>query len=373
MDKQFWAGKRVYLTGHTGFKGGWLALWLTSLGATVKGYSLKAPTTPSLFDVANINDIVESEIGDIRAADALQASMRSFLPDIVFHLAAQPLVRLSYKEPVDTFSANVMGTVNVLECIRNTPSVRSVVVVTSDKCYENKEWHRGYREGEPLGGYDAYSASKACAELVTNAYRQSFFQANGDASDCLIASARAGNVIGGGDWAADRLVPDVLRSLSEGEEIVVRNPNAVRPWQHVLEPLAGYMRLAQLLHTEGAAFAEAWNFGPPESGAQTVEWVTNELISQWGAGSWRFEGGQHPHEATFLKLDCSKAREKLHWLPVWSPTEALMNTVSWHKAWTHNQPMQEASLKDIERYTQNHQRLMDVGQSNAAQVEGIVS
>jgi len=373
MDKQFWAGKRVYLTGHTGFKGGWLALWLTSLGATVKGYSLQPPTTPSLFEVANINDIVESDIGDIRDTDALQASMQSFKPDIVFHLAAQPLVRLSYKEPVDTFSANVMGTVNVLECVRNTASVRSVVVVTSDKCYDNKEWHWGYREGEALGGYDAYSASKACAELVTNAYRQSFFQAKGDASDCLIASARAGNVIGGGDWASDRLVPDVLNSLSAGEEIVIRNPNAIRPWQHVLEPLAGYMRLAQLLHTQGATFAEAWNFGPPESGAQTVKWVTTKLISHWGTGTWRLEGGEHPHEATFLKLDCSKSREKLNWRPVWAPTEALMNTVNWHKAWTKNQTMQAASLKDIERYTQNHQRLMDVGQSSVTQVEGIVS
>ena len=361
MDKQFWAGKRVYLTGHTGFKGGWLAVWLTSLGATVKGYSLDAPTNPSLFVCAEIGDLIESEIGDIRDVNTLTQSMKAFKPDIVFHLAAQPLVRLSYDEPVETFSTNVMGTVHLLESVRSLPSVRAVVVVTSDKCYENKEWHWGYREDEPMGGYDTYSASKGCAELVTNSYRQSFFNARAkDETACYIATARAGNVIGGGDWAADRLVPDILRSLQSNNPVVIRNPNAIRPWQHVLEPLAGYMKLAQLLCEQGEAFAQAWNFGPPELDAKTVEWIVEELVHQWGSGSWELEAGYQPHEANYLKLDCSKAREKLRWQPVWNPAEALAVTVNWHKAWLDDSNMLEQCQRDIERYTQNRQRLLEI-------------
>jgi len=368
MDKQFWMGKRVYLTGHTGFKGGWLAIWLSSLGATVKGYSLPAPTEPSLFACAQIDKVIESEIGDIRDASALSQSMQAFEPDIVFHLAAQPLVRLSYDVPVETFSTNVMGTVNLLEAVRHLPSVKAVVVVTSDKCYENKEWQWGYREDEPMGGYDPYSASKACAELVTNSYRQSFFGTANNQSQCSIATARAGNVIGGGDWAADRLVPDVLRHLQNNQSVVVRNPVAIRPWQHVLEPLAGYMKLAKLLVEQGEIFAQAWNFGPPETGAKTVQWMTEELIGQWGSGRWELENGYKPHEATYLKLDCSKARGMLNWLPVWNPSEAISVTVKWHKAWTNQMDMHSQCLADISRYSQNFERLAEVNLPNVGNV-----
>lgn len=359
MDKQFWNNKKVFITGHSGFKGGWLAIWLTSLGARVKGFSIDVPTTPSLFASATIDKLVESEMGDIRDAQALSASLQAFQPDVVFHLAAQPLVRLSYEVPIETFSTNVMGTANVLEAVRNLACVRSVVVVTSDKCYENKEWLWGYREGESLGGYDTYSASKACAELVTNAYRQSFYQKAGDNSTVGIASARAGNVIGGGDWAVDRLVPDFLRNLQSNTPIVIRNPNAIRPWQHVLEPLSGYMMLAKLLYEQGEDYAQAWNFGPPESGAKSVQWMTEEVIRQWGSGSWELEVGDNPHEATYLKLDCSKARTKLDWMPVWNPAEALAFTVDWHKDWVNGSSVHDLCLGNIDHYTQRFQRLSD--------------
>jgi len=368
MNTQFWKGKRVFITGHSGFKGGWLTIWLNSLGAIVKGFSLDAPSDPSLFSSAAIDKLIDSEIGDIRDGRVLSESMNEFQPDIVFHLAAQSLVRLSYGEPVDTFSTNVMGTVNVLEAVRNIDSVGAVVVVTSDKCYENKEWHWGYREDEPLGGYDTYSASKACAELVTNSYRQSFFQPHGDQPargkssgkpKCAIASARAGNVIGGGDWAADRLVPDILRNLQLDKPVVIRNPNAIRPWQHVLEPLSGYMMLATLLFEKGNAYAQAWNFGPPDTGAKSVQWMTEEVISQWGTGSWELKEGDQPHEATYLKLDCSKAISKLAWIPVWSPSEALAVTVNWHKAWASSANVHELCIRDIDRYTRNFLRLSE--------------
>jgi len=373
MDKQFWSGKGVFLTGHSGFKGGRLAVWLTSLGATVKGYSLDAPTTSSLFAFSKLDDIVESEIADIRDAVVLSKSMQAFKPDVVFHLAAQTLVRLSYDIPVETFSTNVMGTANLLEAVRSLPSVRAVVVVTSDKCYENKEWHWGYREDEPSGGYDTYNASKACAEIVTNSYRQSFFQTNSAQKNCSIASGRAGNVIGGGDWAADRLVPDILRNLQSSIPLIIRNPNAIRPWQHVLEPLSGYMKLAKLLHEQGEPFAQVWNFGPPETGAKTVQWMTEELINQWGSGSWELEAGDHPHEATYLKLDCSKAREKLSWQPVGNPAEAWAVTVNWHKAYVNELNMRDQCLADIERDTINLRRIEElsapVGTRQSADVQ----
>jgi len=365
MNEQFWTDKRVFITGHSGFKGGWLAIWLSNLGAIVKGYSLNPPTAPSLFGSAEIEKLIESEMGDIRDTKALEASMKLFQPEIVFHLAAQPLVRLSYEVPVETFSTNVMGTVNVLEAIRDNACIKAVVVVTSDKCYENKEWHWGYRESEPLGGYDAYSASKACAELVTHSYRQSFFE-DGGAPLCVVASARAGNVIGGGDWAADRLMPDILRNLQRGTPIVIRNPNAIRPWQHVLEPLSGYMILAKLLYESGREYAQAWNFGPPETGAKSVQWMVEEVIGQWGSGRWEFEGGDHPHEATYLKLDCSMARHELGWMPVWNPVEALAATVNWHKAWVDDANVHDLCLDDIARYTQEFQRLSDNDHSRDA-------
>ncbi len=359
MNTQFWKGKRVFITGHTGFKGGWMAIWLSNLGAIVKGFSLDPPTNPSLFSSAGIDNIVESELGDIRDSRVLSASMQAFKPDIVFHLAAQSIVRLSYDVPVDTFSTNVMGTANVLESVRCMDGVGAVVVVTSDKCYENNEWHWGYRECEPLGGYDTYSASKACAELVTHSYRKSFFQPRVNESVSAIASARAGNVIGGGDWAADRLVPDILRHIQIGNPAVIRNPNAIRPWQHVLEPLSGYMMLAALLFEKGDAFAQAWNFGPPDTGAKSVQWMTEEVISQWGGGSWEIEDGEHPHEATYLKLDCSKAIGKLGWLPVWNPSEALAVTVNWHKAWVGGANVHELCIRDIDRYTRNFLRIRE--------------
>jgi len=366
MDARFWKGKRVFVTGHTGFKGGWMAIWLKSLGAIVKGFSLEASTVPSLFCNAAIDELIESEMGDIRDARALRASMQAFQPDIVFHLAAQSLVRLSYSQPVDTFSTNVMGTVNVLEAVRTIDGVGAVVVVTSDKCYENKEWHWGYRECEPLGGYDTYSASKACSELVTNSYRQSFFQPCGKQRVCAIASARAGNVIGGGDWAADRLVPDILRNLQSNTPAVIRSPQAIRPWQHVLEPLSGYMMLATLLFEKGHSYAQAWNFGPPDTGAKSVQWMTEEVISQWGSGSWEQKEGEHPHEATYLKLDCSKATRHLNWIPVWNPSEALAATVGWHKARVNGSNVHELCIKDIDRYTRSFRRLSETRHGSAA-------
>lgn len=355
MDKQFWVGKRVYLTGHTGFKGGWMALWLADMGAIVKGFALEAPTSPSLFECAGVADVVESEIGDIRDSHTLSESMRAFNPDIIFHLAAQPLVRLSYEIPVDTFATNIMGTVNLLEAARELPNLRALVVVTSDKCYENKEWQWGYRENEALGGYDTYSASKACTEIVANSYRQSFFQGEGKINNTLIATARAGNVIGGGDWAADRLVPDVLKSLQKSVPVVIRNPLAIRPWQHVLEPVSGYMLLAQAMCEKGEEYAQAWNFGPPDTGAKTVQWMTEKLIDQWGAGSWQLESGYQPHEATYLKLDCSKARGLLRWESVWNPDNALAITAHWHKVWLNKGNMREQCVSDIQQFMQDQQ------------------
>jgi CDP-glucose 4,6-dehydratase len=278
FDKQFWKNKRVFLTGHTGFKGSWLSIWLDSLGANVHGYSLKPPTDPSLFNLCSIDRFTNSTIGDIRNRDLLKATLQKAQPEIVFHLAAQPLVRESFKNPVETYETNVMGTVNLLDAVRACPSVKAVVIVTTDKCYENREWHWGYRENDPMGGYDPYSSSKGCAELVTAAYRQSFFNPKDfDNHHIAVASARAGNVIGGGDWALDRLVPDCLKAILDGRKIIVRNPHAIRPWQHVLEPLRGYLLLAQKLFENGPQFAEAWNFGPDDRDCRPVIDVVSKL------------------------------------------------------------------------------------------------
>ncbi len=320
MNMAFWRGKRVFLTGHTGFKGSWLSLWLQQLGAEVTGYALQPPTNPSLFDVANVgarHDIASSATSAM--AQPLSRAMREAAPDIVIHMAAQPLVRHSYVDPVETYSTNVMGTVHLLEAVRQTPSVRAVVNVTTDKCYENKEWVWGYRENEPMGGYDPYSNSKGCAELVTSAYRSSFFNpAKYGEHRVALATARAGNVIGGGDWADDRLIPDILRAISAGQPVVIRNPHAIRPWQHVLEPLSGYLQLAQRLYEDGVAYAEGWNFGPNDEDAKPVQWIVERLTQQWGEGaSWQLDDGDHPHEAHYLKLDCSKAKMRLDWQPRW--------------------------------------------------------
>lgn len=313
----FYRGRRVLVTGHTGFKGSWLSLCLARLGAEVTGYSLPPATEPSLFQGARVGGLLRSHLGDIRDQAALSSVVRESQPEIVFHLAAQPLVRDSYRFPVETFATNVMGTVHLLEALRGCGSVRAVVNVTSDKCYDNREWDRGYREEDHLGGFDPYSNSKACSELVTASFRSSYFNPAAYARHGVaLATARSGNVIGGGDWAADRLVPDILRSLLAGEVVRVRNPQAVRPWQHVLEPLDGYLTLGQKLYQEGPRFGEAWNFGPHEADAEPVERIVQRICRLWG-GSARYEidRGEHPHEARYLKLDCSKARSVLGWRP----------------------------------------------------------
>jgi CDP-glucose 4,6-dehydratase len=336
---KFWHGKKVFITGHTGFKGSWLSLWLQSLGATVVGYSLPAPTQPSLFEVARVGEGMDSLTGDIRDLPSLQAAMTQHQPDIVLHMAAQPLVRYSYLHPVDTYATNVMGTVNLLEAVRHTESVKVVVVITTDKCYENREWVWGYREHEPMGGKDPYSSSKGCAELVVSAYRDSFFSAEQyDRHGVAVASARAGNVIGGGDWALDRLIPDIMRAIQENHPVLIRSPRAIRPWQHVLEPLSGYLCLAEHLWHHGPEFAEGWNFGPNDEDAQPVAWIVEHLTKLWGDGaSWQIDGASHPHEATYLKLDCSKAKARLGWTPRTSLSTALDWIVEFYRAYQQQQ------------------------------------
>ena len=354
VDQAFWHGKKVFLTGHTGFKGSWLTLWLQALGARVTGFALAPDTTPNLFTLGRVEDGIESIIGDIRDRALLTEAMKSAIPDIVIHMAAQPLVRESYVTPVETYETNVMGTVHVLDAIRQVPGVRSVVIVTTDKCYENREWEWGYRENEAMGGYDPYSSSKGCAELVTSAYRNSFFNpATYSKHGVAVASGRAGNVIGGGDWAADRLIPDIMRAISRGETVNIRNPHAIRPWQHVLEPLSGYLILAERLYTDGPRFADAWNFGPNDSDAQPVQAIVERLTSQWGDGArWSLDGGEHPHEATFLKLDCSKARARLGWRPRWDLNHTLDSIVAWYKAAARNEDVKAVTLAQIDKYTQ---------------------
>lgn len=352
MNAAFWQGKRVFLTGHTGFKGGWLSLWLQQLGADVTGYALAAPTTPSLFDVSRVADGMVSILGDVRNGEALKLAMAEARPEIVIHMAAQPLVRYSYANPVETYATNVMGVVNLLEAVRATPGVCSVVNVTSDKCYENREWPWGYRENEAMGGYDPYSNSKGCAELVTAGYRSSFFHAEKYAEHGVaLGSGRAGNVIGGGDWAQDRLIPDMLRAIGAGESVMIRNPNAIRPWQHVLEPLSGYLTLAEKLYTEGPAHAEGWNFGPHDTDAKPVEWIIDRMTREWGAGAcWSLDGQDHPHEATYLKLDCSKARGQLGWHPRWDIGQTIAKIVEWHKAHDRGIDMRAFTLAQITTY-----------------------
>ena len=349
VTPQFWAGKRVLLTGHTGFKGSWLSLWLQSMGACLRGLSLPPPTQPALFDVARVGQGMEDIRGDIRDLATVQKQFDDFRPEIVIHMAAQPLVRLSYQQPVETYATNVMGTVHVLEAARTCASVRVIVNVTSDKCYENREWAWGYRENEAMGGYDPYSNSKGCAELVTSAYRRSFFQQNGIA----LASARAGNVIGGGDWAMDRLIPDILRAFEKSQPVTIRNPHAIRPWQHVLEPLSGYLLLAQKLYEQGPAFAEGWNFGPRDEDVRQVQWIVEQLCQIWGEGAcWALQSGEHPHEANYLKLDISKARQRLNWVPRWSLSHTLEYITKWHRAYLASAKMDDICYQQIKAYTQ---------------------
>ncbi len=347
LSAAFWKNKRVFLTGHTGFKGGWLSLWLQSLGAEVHGLSLDPPTDPALYFVADVQDQMYSVNGDIRNYQFVLQAISASRPDIIFHMAAQPLVRRSYDAPLETYETNVMGTLHVFEAARAVGTTKAIVNVTTDKCYENKEWEWGYRENEPMGGYDPYSNSKGCAELVTTAYRRSFFTD----TNLALASARSGNVIGGGDWATDRLVPDILRAFEDLRPVIIRNPHSIRPWQHVLEPLSGYLLLAQSLYREGQCFAEGWNFGPNDDDARSVQWIVDRMVGQWGGSAeWQLDGGCNPHEATSLKLDISKAKTRLGWRPRWDLSTALDKTIEWHRAWRSNSDMRAECLKQIVEY-----------------------
>jgi len=351
-----WKGKRIFLTGHTGFKGSWLSLWLNQRGAIVRGYALEPPASPNLFEAAHVGDAIESCIGDVRDQTQLQQELKSFRPEIVIHMAAQPLVRHSYSDPVATYAVNVMGTANLLEAVRKTDGVRSVIVVTTDKCYENQEWVWPYRENDRLGGYDPYSSSKAAAELVTSAYRNSFFHPGRYADHGVaLATVRAGNVIGGGDWAAERLVPDIIRAFGAGVSIRLRNPHAVRPWQHVLEPLRGYILLAESLYDHGPAFGAAWNFGPRDLDALAVSKIAELMANLWSTGGrpmarWELDDAPAVHEAGLLRLDSSKAARELGWSPVFSIEQALQFTVWWYAAWRGNQAMRDFTVQQIEAY-----------------------
>jgi CDP-glucose 4,6-dehydratase len=346
-NPEFWSGRRVVVIGNTGFKGSWLSLWLHRLGARVGGLSLPPPTEPSLFALTGLPDLVPTRYGDIRDLGTIRSAFRELQPDTVFHLAAQPLVRRSYREPVETYATNVMGTVHVLEAIRSVPSVRGVIVVTSDKCYEDRDWPWAYRETEAMGGHDPYSSSKGCAELVTAAYRRSFLSSIG------VATARAGNVIGGGDWAEDRLLPDCIRALGAGNAIAIRNPAAVRPWQHVLEPLCGYLKLAERLDADAAGFGDAWNFGPAEQEARPVAWIASRIIERWGDGAtWFHATDDAPHEAATLKVDAARARERLGWAPRLRLDDALAWTVGWHRRLAAGEPALALTDQQIARYSE---------------------
>jgi len=352
LNRGFWRDRRVLVTGHTGFKGGWLSLWLQALGARVSGFALAPSASPTFFDACTVANGMSSRFGDLRSAEDVLAAVRAAEPEIVLHLAAQAIVRQSYADPVETYATNVMGTVHLLEAVRKAPSVRAVVIVTSDKCYENREWAWGYSENDPMGGFDPYASSKGCAELVTAAYRNSFFPAARHADHGVaIATARAGNVFGGGDWAADRLVPDCLRALDAGVPLRVRFPDAVRPWQHVLDPLAGYLVLAERLHRDGTSYAEAWNFGPADEDARPVRWVVDELGKACGTAiAWEAETSPQPHEANALRLDCSKARSRLGWHARWPLEVALAKIGAWHKAFTRGSNMRDFTLAQIGDY-----------------------
>lgn len=352
VNETFWRGKKVFLTGHTGFKGGWLAFWLASMGAKVSGFALPPNTSPNLYDILGLEELLERPIfGDVRDYCDLERVVIESEPEVLIHMAAQPLVRFSYSNPIETYATNVMGTVHVLEAARKVDSLRSTVVVTTDKCYENREWVWGYRENEPMGGFDPYSSSKGCAELVTSSYRQSFFKANSEGLANAIATARAGNVIGGGDWSEDRLIPDSIKAFNSDRPLLIRNPMATRPWQHVLEPLSGYLVLAQALYAEGEKFASAWNFGPNDEDACSVQDVVEKLIGKWGGSArWLKDGLDQPHEANLLKLDCSKAKMQLGWVPKWNLEVALENTYQWYKAQKCGADMREITLEQIHKY-----------------------
>jgi CDP-glucose 4,6-dehydratase len=351
MNPDFWRRKKVFLTGHTGFKGSWMSLWLQSLGAEVIGYSLVPPTQPNLYDLADVEQGMESIRGDILDLEHLRRAVREHRPEVVFHLAAQSLVRRSYEDPIGTYATNVLGTAHILEAVRAVPSVRSIVIITSDKCYESRGDQRAYRESDRLGGADPYSSSKAAAEIVTSAFRKSFFTSAKDETAVGVASARAGNVIGGGDWGADRLIPDVMRTVLDGRNLLIRNPQAIRPWQHVLEPVSGYLTLAEKLWQQPERFSESWNFGPNESQTLSVSTLLECLRELWGPGlSWQFDDGAHPHEAHYLSLDCTKSRVELGWEPRWNLNSMLEATVQWYKAYQSHQDVRQLAQEQIRSY-----------------------
>jgi len=352
VNRDFWRGKRVFLTGHTGFKGSWLSLWLQDLGANVTGYALRPPTNPSLFEAARVAEGIWSIEGDIRDLQYFYQNLNAAKPEIVIHLAAQPLVRYSYQNPVETYATNIMGTVHILEAVRNTPGIKAVVCVTSDKCYDNHGNEIPYLESDPMGGYDPYSSSKGCAELVTAAYRNSFFNSkNYIKHGVAVATVRAGNVIGGGDWAEDRLIPDIIRAFDRGDPAYIRNPNAIRPWQHVLEPLRGYLLLAERLYTDGPNYAEGWNFGPDDKDAKTVGWIVKQMAERWDHGAkWQLDEGTHPHEAHYLRLGISKAMERLHWDPVVCLDKALDLVIEWYMEHKAGKDMRIFTLEQINGY-----------------------
>ena len=348
----FWQGKKVLVTGHTGVKGSWLSLWLQQLGAEVVGIALDPPAEQNLYQQAAIADGMISLRVDIRDGDAVKEAFQQYQPEIVFHLAAQPLVRYSYRHPVETYETNVMGTLHVLEGVRAINSVSAAVMITTDKCYENREWVWGYRENDPMGGHDPYSSSKGAAELLIASYRDSYFPVDHYSEhQTAIASVRAGNVIGGGDWAEDRLIPDLIRSFQKEEEVLIRSPKATRPWQHVLEPLAGYLMLAERLSTEGIRWNGGWNFGPFDQDAKPVEWICDQMVDLWGgSASWSIDGEVHPHEAHYLKLDCSKANSKLEWLPQWDLRQVLQLIVEWHQKEAQGESGKRLCQQQIEAY-----------------------
>jgi CDP-glucose 4,6-dehydratase len=352
MNREFWTGKRVLLTGHTGFKGSWLALWLRALASETIGYSLPPPTQPSLFELAHVSEGMTSITGDVRDFEFLKRVIAETKPEVVIHLAAQSVVRSSYDNPIETYSTNVMGTVNLLEAIRQLQLSCVVVNVTSDKCYENKNWIWGYRENEPLGGHDPYSSSKACAELVTSAFRESYFENDrSKRPKVLVASGRAGNVIGGGDWTKDQLIPDAMRAFLSGEPVHIRNPHAVRPWQFILEPLCGYLLLAEHLYKYGDEFAEGWNFGPHDEDMKPVAWIVENVSTLWGnSARWEIDHRIHPHEAAILKLDISKARSRLGWSPKLRLTQAVEWVIEWYKAYQEGQDPRMITEAQIIRY-----------------------
>ncbi|MBE0675034.1 MAG: CDP-glucose 4,6-dehydratase [Bacteroidales bacterium] len=345
----FYSGRRVFLTGHTGFKGSWLSLLLNWLGADVYGYALKPNTKPNLYNLLRLDEYVHSYIDDIRNYKQFHAKLKEASPEVVIHLAAQPLVRVSYRNPRETYEVNVMGTVNLLEAVRQVDSVKVVLIITSDKCYENREWIWGYRENDPLGGYDPYSNSKACSELVTSAYRSSYFNFKNDTnSRVYLASARAGNIIGGGDWSTDRIIPDCVRAVMTDTKVMLRSPNAIRPWQHVLEPLSGYLMLAERLFNEGHPYAQGWNFGPNDDDIRNVEWVVKSFYNLWGKGAhYEIDSNAQPHEANYLKLDCSKAKANLGWNPKWKIDKTMDSVVEWYRSWYEHKDLRIVSIKQL--------------------------